>query len=266
MLKSISNIAWHQADEDWVLRKLREQNWDAIEIAPSRIWEDFRTVPRQKRIDYQKKVECQGLKICSMHSLFWGTKGIQIFGGSEEKRNMVEYLNELVDLAVDLKSRVMVLGSPAVRDKGEYEYDEAITIAARVLHESAEYADANGIKILIEPLTKQETNFINTHLDGLNLVEAVNSNGFGLHLDGKSIAAEETDLEKIILCCKGKIEHFHINDPGLQDIGTVAEYHTQMGLLLKRIGYDKYVSIEMRQSEKYRESISNSMQYVDEKY
>lgn len=266
MLKSISNITWPQAEEEWVLKRLRERNWDAIEIAPSRIWEDFRTIPRQKRIDYRKKIEYQGIKICSMHSLFWQTKGVQLFGMPVEQGNMVAYLNDLVDLAVDLKSRVMVLGSPTVRDKGNYEYDEAIAIAAEVLRKPAEYAAAMGIKILIEPLTKQETNFINTHVDGLNLVEAVDSNGFGLHLDAKSIADEQTSLEKIILDCKGKIEHFHINDPCLEKIGMMADYHLEIGAMLKRIKYDHYISIEMKQSEKWRENICDSLQYVDENY
>lgn len=266
MLKSISNIAWEQRDEEWVISKLRESNWDAIEVAPSRIWKDFRTVPRQQRVDYRKSIEEQGIHICSMHSLFWGVKESHFFGNAIEQRNMIVYLKELVNLAVDLKSRVMVLGSPAVRDRSGYEYDEALTIAARVLHEPAEYAKENGVKILIEPLSRKETNFINTHLEGLDLVAAVNNSGFGLHLDAKSIADEGIDLERIVFNCRGKIEHFHINDPGLAEIGKEANYHTKIGRLLKKINYEQYVSIEMRQFENYRASISNSIRYVDARY
>ena len=266
MLKSISNIAWEQKDEEWVIDRLHEYGWNAIEVAPSRIWKDFRMVPRQQRADYRKALEERGIKICSMHSLFWGVKDVNIFGSELEQKNLIEYLKELVDLAVYLKSRVMVLGSPTVRDRNGYEYNEALEIASRVLYKPAVYACENGVKILIEPLSRQETNFINTHSEGLELTAAVNDNGFGLHLDAKSIADEETDLEKIVYNCRGKIEHFHINDPGLAEIGTEADYHLKLGELLKKVKYDRYVSIEMRQFENYRETIDKSMKYVDVKY
>ena len=89
MLKSISNIAWEQKDEEWVIDRLHEYGWNAIEVAPSRIWKDFRMVPRQQRADYRKALEERGIKICSMHSLFWGVKDVNIFGSELEQKNLI---------------------------------------------------------------------------------------------------------------------------------------------------------------------------------
>lgn len=266
MLKSISNIAWEQRDEQWVINKLRESGWDAIEIAPSRIWKDFRMIPRQQRIDYRKSIEEQGVHICSMHSLFWGVKEVQLFGNVLEQRNLVKYLKELVDLAVDLQSKVMVFGSPTVRDRKDYEYTEALSIASKVLYEPAEYAKDNGVKILIEPLTLKETNFIHTHCEAMELIEAVGSEGFGLHLDAKAVAEEEMEISEVISECEGKIEHFHINDPMLVEIGLMADYHIHMAEILKEISYPNYVSIEMRCTTDSIKSIGNSIDYVNNLY
>ncbi len=266
MLKSISNIAWEQKDEEWVISKLLESGWNAVEVAPSRIWKDFRMIPRQQRIDYRKLIEEQGVHICSMHSLFWGVKEVHLFGSVLEQKNLVQYLKELVDLAVDLHSRVMVFGSPTVRDRKDYGYAEALSIASKVLYEPAEYAEDNGVKILIEPLTLKETNFIHTHYEAMELIEAVDSEGFGLHLDAKAVAEEEMEILEVISACKGRIEHFHINDPGLKEIGTEADYHSDFGRALKKIEYKQYVSIEMRQFEDYRASISKSIRCVEERY
>ena len=263
MLKSISNIAWPQDDEQWVLQKLQQRSWDAIEVAPSRIWEDFRGISGQERRNYKEKIQTYGLKICSMHSLFWGIQEAKLFGTKTEQQAFLDYLKELVDLAVDLESKVLILGSPSVRDRGEYEYSHAMDIAATVLREAAEYALMSKVKILIEPLTRKETNFINTHSEGLKLVKMVNSEGFGLHLDAKAVAAEDMRIEDIVLECKGHIRHFHINDPDLQQIGTVADYHERIGQALIQNDYLGYASIEMRMTGKHRECIEKSMSYVD---
>ncbi|MCM1038207.1 MAG: sugar phosphate isomerase/epimerase [Ruminococcus sp.] len=246
-----------------MLKKLRQRHWDAIEVAPSRIWEDFRRISSQERRKYKEKILGYDLKICSLHSLFWGIQEPKLFGTKLEQQAFQDYMKELVDLAVDLDSKVMILGSPLVRDRRKYEYGQAMDIAVAVIQEVAEYALKNKIKILIEPLTKKETNFINTHSEGLELVRKVNSEGFGLHLDAKAITAENTKIEKIILDCKEYIRHFHINDPNLQQIGIAADYHKKIGEMLQKIDYSGYVSIEMRMTDKYRDCIEQSMEYVE---
>ncbi len=263
MLKSISNIAWSQENEEWVLKELQRRKWNAIEIAPSRIWEDFRKISGQERKKYREKIMEYDLKICSMHSLFWGIKEAKVFGTVAEQRFFQDYLKELVELAVDLGDKVLILGSPPVRDRGGIEYSLAVDIAASVLREPAEYAAQNNITILIEPLTKKETNFINTHSEGLELARAVDSEGFGLHLDAKSVASEGVDVTGAIFACNGHVRHFHVNDPDLQPIGTVAGYHEKMGNALRQIEYAEYVSIEMKMMDNYQESILRSMDVVD---
>lgn len=263
MLKSISNIAWPRENENWVLKELQRRKWNAIEVAPSRIWENFRKISRQERNKYREKIMEHGLKICSMHSLFWGIQEARMFGTEVEQKFFQDYLKELVELAVDLGSKVLVLGSPPVRVRGGYEYAQAMDIAATVLKEPAEYAAQNNITILIEPLAKKETNFINTHSEGLELVRAVDSEGFGLHLDAKALAAEGVDITDSILACKGHIRHFHVNDPDLHPIGTVADYHEKMGNAMRQIQYPEYVSIEMKMTNHYQEDILRSMDLVD---
>ena len=65
--------------------------------------------------------------------------------------------------------------------------------------------------ILIEPLYRAESNFVNTHEEGLSLVNMIGNAGFGLHLDFKSITDENDDISSIIFKCDGNIiMHYHI--------------------------------------------------------
>lgn len=266
MKLSISNIAWPREDEEWVLKLLEKHSWDAIELAPSRVWEDFRTVPSSKILSYKKKINFYGLEICSLHSLFYGIKDVNLFGDINSKNSFIEYLKKIVDLSHFLGNKVIVLGSPSVRDLGNRHINVALLEASYTLRRAAEYAEANGIMILIEPLSRVESNFVNTHDEGLSLVNMIGNAGFGLHLDAKSIADENDDISSIISECRNKIMHFHINDPGLVSIGTKAKYHNIISDSLKEIGYKRYVSIEMRQNENHRETIKNSVDFVEKVY
>jgi len=265
MLKSISNIAWPATDEEWALEELQRRGWNAIEVAPSRVWEDFRKITTEERKLYLDKIKSYNLQVCSLHSLFFGIEGADIFGTDTEQKIFVQYLLDLVDLASDLEAKVLILGSPKVRNRKNYRMEQAMAIAAQVLREPAQYANEKNIKILIEPLSKKETNFINTHDEGLELVELVNNNGFGLHLDEKAVVCEEGSIENNIKECENKFWHFHINEIDLTRI-IYSEQHNTVAETLKNIKYSNYISIEMRTEENYRDAILKSLDCVDFMY
>ncbi len=263
---SISNIAWPHYEDDWAFEVIGKHGFSAIEIAPSRIWPDFRRVSSFERKEYKKRVGSFGLEICSIHSLFWGINGVSLFGTPDEKKRLTDYFTCLIDFAKDLGVPRMVFGSPAVRKRGDIPMNHAYELASEILYPVSEYAYNSGIKILIEPLSVDETDFIVNHKEGLELVQSVDSDGFGLHLDAKAICSEHTPIEGIISDCKGIAEHFHVNEKGL---GSFRDYHLPHRLIaetLKSIEYRGYVSIEMKQLDDYRCEIPYALDYIREIY
>ncbi len=266
MKLSISNIAWPDKRSDEVFKYLAGTRVSAIEMAPSRVWSDYRIIDKDERKFFSRKVRNYGLSICSMHSLYYGQMNMRIVGNLDEKKRFNEFTRSLIELAGDLEIPKMVLGSPSVRDKGKMSFDEALECSASVLRPLGDYAYSCGTKLLIEALSKEDSNFINTHEEAIGLVDRVNSEGFGLHLDAKAISAEKVDYGTIFDDCKGRIEHFHINEPRLGGFERSVLNHEEMSECLRKDGYDGFVSIEMRQLDDYMGSIKTAVEFAEKVY
>lgn len=263
---SISNIAWNQIDDKKELEKIWGHGFSAIEITPSRIWENFQDIDSVGRYKYLKHVQSFGLTICSMHSLFWMAKDMALFGTKREQKNLSEHFTALIHLAQDLQIPRMIFGSPSVRKKGLLSNSDAYERASEILFPVSELAYQCGTKILIEPLSPLETDFISNHREGIELVKTVASKGFGLHLDAKAICSENGPPDIAIDDSKNMMEHFHVNEGGLGSFRNAKLPHAVLAKKLKDIGYDGFISIEMKQLENSESEIEYALNFVKRVY
>ena len=262
----ISNIAWPAEDNDEMLKEVRSLGCDGLEVAPSKLWREPVDSSEDERIAFRKKAEGVGLKIIALHSLLYTRPDLGLFRDKATESSTAEYMAKLAVLAADLGASVIVFGSPAGRARGKLPMDKACEMAAEFFAKPAAVAAENGVCIVIEPLSAEETDFINTAQDGLRLVQMINSPGFGLHLDAKSVYAEGPDCESVFKKMSPHIRHFHINDPGLGEVGSRAAYHESFGKMLNAAGYSGYASIEMKTLPDFRLAVRNSIAAANKNY
>lgn len=80
------------------------------------------------------------------------------------------------------------------------------------LRQCCQAASPAGIRLALEPINRYETSLINTVAQGLELIEQVGENNFGLLLDTFHMNIEEPSIEASIQACGTKITHFHVAD------------------------------------------------------
>ncbi len=266
MRLAISNIAWPVERTENMLKLIRSLGCEGVEVAPSKIWSEPIDSSSEQREEFLKFVKKNKLTIAALHALFYTRRDLSIFGDEQIKLETEEYFKMLVKLAADLETKILVFGSPAARDKKSLKMKEAMNKAADFFYPVAEFAKKYGVCIVIEPLRKSETNFINSAFEGLQLVKIINSNGFKLHLDAKSVAEEAVDHKKLINDIFPYLKHFHINDPDLIEVGSVADYHPKFGKILREVNYHGFVSIEMRELDDYEGAVKNSIKLARKFY
>ena len=260
MKLSISNIAWPQEEEKYFLSRIKEASCSGLEIAASRIWvEPVRSTPDQRRA-YKGLINRHGLEISALQALLYTKQDMGLFKGKETEALTMVYLKELCRLAADLGARILVFGSPANRLLNGQSLDDAYEQAARFFYELGAEAERLGVLMCIEPLSTKYTDFINTGLEGVKLVEMVGSPGFGLHLDSAALAEESGDIVDTLKRTIHALRHFHISEPELAEIGMSGKVdHETMGHVLRELGYDGYVSIEMRTQPDYPRAVEVSL-------
>ena len=192
MKLSISHIAWPPEKEEFYLRRLKGYGCTGLEIAPNRLWAEPLAASQTERLSFKRRVQACGQEIVALHALLYQRSDLGLFREPEVEARTIAYLQGLCGLAADLGAKVLVFGSPQNRRRGVLAFDEAMAQAARFFFRIACTAAAEGVRLCIEPLGPGETDFISTAREGLALVEMVNHPGFGLHLDAKAVAEEET--------------------------------------------------------------------------
>jgi sugar phosphate isomerase/epimerase len=80
------------------------------------------------------------------------------------------------------------------------------------LQECSAAAAPHGVKYALEPLNRYETDLIHTVAAGLDLIDRVGANNFGLLLDTFHMNIEEPSMEESIRRCGSRIFHFHVAD------------------------------------------------------
>ena len=240
MKLTISNIAWKNEDANKVYEFLKENNIDAIEIAPS----IFKENPYDNTKEIKEILDDIGFNVPSMQSILF-KRTENIFYSNEEMEETLNYLYKGIDFASAINCYNLVFGSPRNRNvNNEEEYNRSITFFKKL----NEYLSKKGVYLALEANpTIYNTNFLNTTKDVVEYLDKLNCSHIKLNLDLGTIITNNEGLDNI-KDYMDKISHVHISEPYLEIIKK-REIHKELLKILKDNNYDKYVSIEMKTVE-----------------
>jgi sugar phosphate isomerase/epimerase len=220
---------------------LSHHGYAGLEIAPTRIFpenpydhlEAARAFSENLRLRYR-------LVISSMQSIWFGRRE-SMFGTESERQALLDYTRKAVDFAAAIGCKNLVFGSPKNRI---IENVQQYQLAVDFFKELGQYSFSGGTTLSIEPNpTIYGTNFINLTNQALELAKVVDSPGFKVNLDFGTIIFNREDLD-IISENISFVNHVHISEPYLAPVANRSQ-HKELAEVLKRNGYDKFVSIEM---------------------
>lgn len=226
------------------LRLLSEEGCEGLEFSPSMIWKEPVSAPLTEIKAFGRLVKSFGLEFSSMHSLTYPHPDMNFFE-PEKRRKLISCIASLARLASELKVPVMVFGSGKARMMAGRPREECNRIIADSFREMAESIEPLGVTLLIEPLSKIETDSINNTKEAVELINKVGHKAFALHIDLKSTFAEKEDQGEIWSKYAGYIKHCHVADPGLKPPSADCAGHYDAAKAIKRSGYDRYISLEI---------------------
>ena len=242
MKLSISNIAWSSEYDEEMYIFLKENGFDGIEIAPTRL---FSEPPYDKVLEakqYKNMLFNQyGLEISSIQSIWYG-RTEQIFYDINQRKFLIEYTKRAFDFAKAMECKNLVFGCPKNRSINSTEDRK---IAIEFFFQLGELAKKFDTILALEANpTIYGTNFLNTTLEVYDFIKEVKSSGIRLNYDLGTVIynnEEVIDINNYLHI----INHVHISEPNLEQIifGKIQE--SLMNILLKR-NYQKFVSIEMK--------------------
>jgi sugar phosphate isomerase/epimerase len=222
---------------------------DGVEIAPYTLADALDELSAERRRTIRRAAERAGVEILGLHWLLVKPEGLSINHPDAAVRARTgECLRALIRLCADLGGRILTHGSPAQRTvRDGWSAADSWQRARETFESCLPTVEQCGATYCIEPLSRSQTNFVNTVADALRLVREIGHPGFQLMVDccsaeasdGSAVAALEAAL------ASGHLRHVHVNDvnrrgPGF---GRVAFSPILERLLVSE--YPGYVSVEV---------------------
>lgn len=266
---AISNLAWEHKQNEEVLKILNKHQIKGIEVAPTKVWKnptETSEISIKKYKDFWMK---NGVGIVATTSLLYGHPELTIFGSKKTRKETLEYLIKIIRLSGFLGAKAMVFGSPKNREIGDLRRQEVTKIACDFFHKIGEIAKKYNIYFGIEPNPPiYGADFILTTKEAIELVKKVNHPNFKVHMDSGTLAENKVDYEKVIKEALPYTCHFHISEPHLKVIPQGIVDHGVIAKALKKLKYNKWLSIEMplNEVENGLEIIDNVLQFISRTY
>jgi sugar phosphate isomerase/epimerase len=140
---------------------------------------------------------------------------------------------------------IFVLGSGRARQTpDDYETEKATAQFVDLCRQIALLGEKYGVVVVIEPLRKQETNFINTVRQGTEIARAVNHPNLRVLADFYHMACEDEDAQAIVEA-GSLLYHCHIAEKDERTApGVKGDDFTPYFKALKEIKYQGKISLE----------------------
>jgi sugar phosphate isomerase/epimerase len=124
-----------------------------------------------------------------------------------------------------------------------------------------------GVNILIEPLTKKETHYLNLQSHGVEIIKAVAAPGFKLLSDFYHMQMEEKDIAETLTACGAYTGYVHMAD---------GEKRTEPGSLpfdyrpgfraLKRAGFSGWLTVESGATDNPEAALTRALKYIKQQW
>jgi sugar phosphate isomerase/epimerase len=218
--------------------KIADWGYDGVELA-------VRDPALVDAGELERVVRAHGLAVPAIGTgQAWGEEGLSFTSDDAAvRRAAIERIASHVPLAERLGA-VIILGLIRGITPDGQSHDRSMEYLVEAIRACAEAAAGTGVRFALEPMNRYETDLVHSVRQGLDLVEAVGSDRFGLLLDTFHMNIEEPSIEDSIRVAGDRIFHFHVADSNRWHPGAG---HLDFGIILDTLaatGYTGFVSGE----------------------
>jgi D-psicose/D-tagatose/L-ribulose 3-epimerase len=264
---AVSNIAWPAAMDEDALAIIKRAGVSAIEIAPTRLWPEWKGASPSAARGAGNDYASRGLPAVAMQAILFGKPEHKLLGSDAERENLKKHLEFCADLASAMEARSLVLGAPKNRDLNGRSPEDAFGIAREFFAELAPYYAGRGVWLCLEANPAQYgCQFITNSADAGKLVRSVGSPGFGLHLDTACMHLAGEDIADALRNNFEVLRHFHVSEPFLGAFDQPVINHASVAKTLRELQYDGWVSLEMREAPDALQGLQRASEFLVQVY
>ena len=239
--------------QGWPIERVFEYaarlGYDGVEISPFTLADSVTEISTKRRNAIRRAAEDNGIEIVGLHWLLVKPEGLYINHPDEFIRIQTqEYIEALIHFCADIGGKVLVHGSPHQRTiKEGWNAKDSWDYAIETFKVSLKAARQRNVIYCLEPLSPDQTNFINTIKEAIRFVKEARHPNLKMVFDCRSASASEKSLTEALLQAldSGYLRHVHMNDANGSGPGFGETNFTPILKTLLKNGYKGYISVEV---------------------
>jgi len=248
MKYSVCNELFGDMDLAEACAVMRRCGFSGVEFAPFTIFGDFSEGAIRGGLDRAREVlDGEGLAFAGFHWLLAKPDGLHFASLDPSVRKKTrDHLARLLDAAAELGGGKLILGSP--RQRGGFpgrDRKEAEGFLVETLAGLAPHALSCRSEILIEQLSPEQTDVINTMEEAAGAVDRIGAAGVSGMFDFHNAVSEKYSWRELVERYYPYIKHVHVNETDGRAPGTGVSDYGPAWEVLKAGGYDGWMSIEI---------------------
>lgn len=219
--------------------------YDGLELAPFTIADTPHQLSRAAIVATRRAASDAGIAITGLHWLLVKPPGLSITSADAGVRSRtVDIMRTLIDLCAELGGNYLVHGSPAQRriSPGDTR-DAALARATECWAVAGAHARAAGVTYCIEPLSRDQTDLVNTVAEAAALVDKIGNPALRTMLDTCSAGLAETEALPAIITRyvgSGHLAHIQMNDRNRRGPG---EGNDTFAPIFRALGESRYSGV-----------------------
>ena len=242
---SVSNIIWKKGKESLpsFFSALSGHGINGVELALNCFFEEPVDASLNELEWLKKLLDHHHLELVSLHSLTYTRPDLELFLSKKTSGELTDYLCRYIDIANTLCCKNIVFGSPKSREtygKGNNELNDIFIDMLFKINSSNDSINFN-----IEPLPVEYCKYLNTFMEGVELIKSYEFNNIFIQLDVRSVIESNENIIDIFNNFK-YIKHVHTGNPGLKIPGRPYEKIHNLGASnLNSYKYNGYITAEV---------------------
>jgi sugar phosphate isomerase/epimerase len=231
-------------------RLIAETGYEAVEIAPfTLVDESVEELSAPERRAMVRTMQEAGLDCVGLHWLLSPPPEDLHFTtpDDEVRTRTIDYMHSLIDFCGDLGGPYMIFGSPGQRSTVEGQsVAEAKERFAAGLAAVGDHARDRDVMVLVEPLTSDQTDVVNTLSEAMDVVERADHPAISTMFDFHNTADETEPMDALIETYIDDIHHVQIQEMDGTHLGPEAvEAYASAFRAFNEHGYDGWISLEV---------------------
>ena len=172
-----------------------------------------------------------------------------------------ERMFRIIDLASPWEAMVVIGGVRGTLTGSDLhradQYERALDAVGRY----AEYGLSQNVSLVIEPINRYETNYINTVVEAMQFIDDVRVGDLGILADTFHMNIEEANLAESLRSAGDRIRHVQFTDSNRLAAGRGHINFPELAAVLRESGYRGYLSTETLPLPDSRTAAQQAIEY-----